>query len=144
MSAFKIREALAKDAGSIADLLKGLGYPKTAAFTRQKIAALSKSGSDTVLVAEAQGRVLGVAHLHLAELFHKRGLLGRVMAIVVNEEARQASVGTELMHSAEKLARDAGCVKMEVTSGSQRDWAHAFYQKLGYIEEPKRFVKALE
>ena len=132
MSAFTIREVLAKDAGPIADLLKELGYPSTAIFARQKIATLSNSGSDVVLVAEAEGRVVGVAHLHLAELFHERGLLGRVMAIVVNEETRQAGVGTKLMSSLEELARDAGCVKMEVTSGIQRDWAHAFYQKLGY------------
>jgi N-acetylglutamate synthase-like GNAT family acetyltransferase len=144
MSAFIIREALAKDADPIADLLKELGYPSTAAFARHKIAALSASASDTVLVAEGQGRVVGVAHLHLAELFHEKGLLGRVMAIVVNEEARQAGVGTKLMSSLEELARDTGCVKMEVTSGIQRDWAHAFYRKLGYIEEPKRFVKVLE
>ncbi|KPL19643.1 MAG: hypothetical protein AMJ92_02175 [candidate division Zixibacteria bacterium SM23_81] len=144
MSAFTIKEALAKDAGPIADLLKELGYARTLAFARRKITVLSRSDSDTVLVAEVQGRVVGLAHLHLAELFHEKGLLGRVMAIVVNKEARQAGVGTKLMSSVEKLARDAGCVKMEVTSGIQRDWAHAFYRKLGYIEEPKRFVKVLE
>jgi GNAT superfamily N-acetyltransferase len=65
------------------------------------------------------------------------------MALVVADCARRSGVGKRLVRSLEKLARDAGCVKMEVTSGAHREGAHAFYGELGYIEEPKRFVKVL-
>jgi len=132
-----------QDADQIAGLLKALGYPKTPDFVRQKMAALSQNAGDFLLVGEASGRVIGVAHLHVAELFHEAGRLGRIMALVVTDHARRSGVGRSLMRSLERLARDAGCVKMEVTSGAHREGAHAFYESLGYLQEPKRFVKVL-
>jgi len=143
MANFIIREAVDQDADQIAGLLKALGYPNSPAFARQKMAALSQNAGDIVLVAEAAGRVIGVAHLHVAELFHEAGRLGRIMALVVTNHARRSGVGRRLMRSLEKLARNAGCVKMEVTSGAHREGAHAFYESLGYLQEPKRFVKVL-
>ena len=41
----------------------------------------------------------------------------------------------------ESIAHDAGCTKMELTSGSHRKGAHKFYKNLGYTEKPKRFFK---
>jgi N-acetylglutamate synthase-like GNAT family acetyltransferase len=143
MEELTIREASGHDAGQIAGLLKELGYANTPSFAQQKLKSLSQSDRDIVLVAERESTVVGVAHLHLAELFHETGSLGRIMALVVTDDLRQAGVGTRLMRSLEALARRAGCVKMEVTSGAQRHGAHEFYQKLGYVEEPKRFVKML-
>ena len=143
MANFIIREAVDQDADQIAGLLKALGYPKTPDFVRQKMAALSQNAGDFLLVGEASGRVIGVAHLHVAELFHEAGRLGRIMALVVTDHARRSGVGRSLMRSLERLARDAGCVKMEVTSGAHREGAHAFYESLGYLQEPKRFVKVL-
>jgi N-acetylglutamate synthase-like GNAT family acetyltransferase len=144
MAKFTVREAIAKDADQIAGLLRALGYPNTPTFAQQKIEELSQSVSDTVLVAEGEGRVVGFTHLHLAELFHERGRLGRIMALVVTDDARRSGVGKMLMSSLEVLARNAGCVKLEVTSGAGRHGAHAFYHRLGYTEEPKRFVKTLK
>lgn len=138
-----IREAVIEDAAHIAGLLKELGYPSTPAFAQSKIVELSKSDSDTVLVAETDGRVIGVAHLHIAELFHEPGRLGRVMAIVVKNDYRGLGVGQKLITLIENTARKAGCTKMELTSGIHRDDAHIFYKNLGYIEKPKRFLKIL-
>lgn len=143
MAKYAVREASAQDAGQIAGLLKMLGYPNTPAFARHKIERLSQSASDAVLVAEGDGRVVGVAHLHLAELFHQKGRLGRIMALVVTDDVRRSGVGKMLVRSLEALARNAGCVKLEVTSGAGRRGAHGFYRRLGFGEEPKRFVKML-
>jgi GNAT superfamily N-acetyltransferase len=52
-------------------------------------------------------------------------------------------VGKALMSSLETAAQEAGCTKIEITSGTQRDGAHAFYTRLGYSEKPKRFLKSL-
>lgn len=143
MAEFTIREATVQDAEQIAGLLQALGYPNTVAFSQQKIATLSQSAGDAVLVAEIAGRIIGVAHLHVAELFHEAGRLGRVMALVVAEHIRRSGVGKKLVLLLEKQARNAGCVKMEVTSGAHREGAHVFYGELGYLEEQKRFVKVL-
>ncbi len=144
MSEIIIRKAVVADGEAVAHLLKELGYPNTRAFCEGKLARLSRSQGDSVLVAEVSGSMVGAVHLHVAELFHKPGLMGRLMAIVVTEKARGSGVGQKLMASAEMIAQGAGCVMMEVTSGLQRHRAHAFYQELGYVEERKRFVKTLE
>lgn len=47
------------------------------------------------------------------------------------------------MAQLETMAQRAGCVKMEITSGSHRNDAHEFYGILGYVERPRRFVKDL-
>ena len=138
-----LRKAVVKDAKRIADLLKELGYPNIPAFAKSKISRLSKSKNDSVLVAEINREVIGAAHLHIAELFHEPGRLGRIMALVITKNCRQQGIGQKLMASLETIARKAGCIKMEVTSAVHRDSAHIFYKKLGYSEQPKRFVKPL-
>jgi GNAT superfamily N-acetyltransferase len=139
----KIRDAVIQDADQIAGLLKELGYPNTAPFAAQKIRELSNGENDTVLVAEIVGRVLGVAHLHVAELFHEQGRLGRIMALVVTSSERRRGIGRKLMAKLETAAHKAGCVKMEITSGGHRNDAHEFYGSLGYVEKRRRFVKEL-
>lgn len=143
MDSLTIRDALPEDAQQIAGLLEELGYPKTAGFARARIAELSKTKRDTLLVAETDGAVIGVAHLHIADLFHQPGRLGRIMAIVVTEDWRRLRVGRKLMEFAEAQARTAGCTRMELTSGVHRNGAHQFYESLGYTEKPRRFVKVL-
>ena len=140
----RIRKAVVKDAAQISSLLGELGYPNTKAFAQEKISKLVKSDNDTVIVADVDGKVIGIAHLHIAELFHEPGKLGRIMAMVVNKNCRQAGIGQRLMNSLETTARNLGCSKMEVTSASHRNDAHKFYLGLGYIENPKRFIKMLD
>ena len=144
MEEFTIRKAVVGDADQIAVLLGELGYPNTPAFSKAKIAELSKSRSDSVFVAEAGNRVVAVAHLHIAELLHEPGRLGRIIAIVVTNNYLRRGVGRKFMALLETISRDAGCTKMELTSSIHRKGAHAFYRSLEYIEKPRRFVKVLE
>lgn len=144
MKEVTIRTVDIRDAGQIADLLRELGYPNTREFAQSKIAKLCKSDSDTVLIAETDGRVIGVAHLHIAELFHQPGRFGRIMAIVVTGDHRQSGVGRKLVDSLESIAKNAGCIKIEVTSGIHRKGGHVFYKKLGYTEKSKHFAKVLK
>lgn len=139
----KIRKAKVEDAVSISSLLEELGYPSSASFAKDKILKLTKSKNDFVLVVEVGSKVIGLAHLHITELFHEPGKLGRIMAMVVNKKYQKAGVGYKLMVSLEAIAQKAGCTKIEVTSASRRKDAHKFYQGLGYFEKPKRFIKLL-
>jgi N-acetylglutamate synthase-like GNAT family acetyltransferase len=140
---FQIRKVTLHDAPQIVPLLEELGYPNTTALLKKKIAVLSRSKRDTVLVAETDNSVVGVAHLHIAELFHQKGRLGRILAIVVAHEYCRHGIGKQFMKRLERAARRAGCVKMEITSALHRSDAHAFYKRLGYHEKPRRFIKLL-
>jgi len=136
-----VRKARPGDAEAVASLLGALGYPNTAAFARDKIRELAASEADAVFVAEEAGAVVAVGHVHAATMFHAPGKLGRVMALVVSEEHRRRGSASALMEALERWARGAGCAKMEITSGGRRPGAHEFYERLGYEEKPRRFVK---
>jgi N-acetylglutamate synthase-like GNAT family acetyltransferase len=140
---FTIRKATEEDSKQLAGLLSELGYPNTPEFVRKKIARISKSENDTLLVAETLGLVIGAVHLHISEMIHRPGRLGRVIALIVTSNYRWFGVGRQLMTHAENLARESGCSLMEVTSRIQREDAHAFYKHLGYSEKPWRFVKKI-
>ena len=143
MAGVKVRLAEPNDAERIAALLTELGYPNAAASGRPRLAALSKGELDWVLVAAGQGEVVGVAHLHAADLLHRPGRTGRIMAMVVANGWRRRGVGRKLVDTLECIARRAGCVRAEVTSRAARTDAHAFYTALGYVHTPKRFLKPL-
>lgn len=143
MAEITIRNAASGDAGQLSGLLGELGYPNTPEFVKQKLIAIEKANLDVVLVAESGGRVIGTAHLHIAEMIHEKGRLGRIMALVVTGESRWSGVGKKLMATAESMAKDAGCSKMEVTSAIHREPAREFYECLGYREKRRRFVKSL-
>ncbi|UCH77566.1 MAG: GNAT family N-acetyltransferase [Candidatus Coatesbacteria bacterium] len=143
MAELTIREARLDDAAAVAALLGELGYPNSAEFAREKLRELEASEPDTVLVAEAAGGVAAVGHLHEATLFHAPGKVGRVMALAVAEGYRRRGAASELLTRLEEVAREAGCTKMEITSGLHRPGAHEFYEGMGYVEKPKRFVKDL-
>lgn len=143
MEEIKIRKANLDDGEQVTGLLEELGYPNKPAFIRLKIEVLTKSDKDTVLVSELEGKVIGVAHLHIAEMLHEAGHIGRIMAIAVKNEHRRSGIGRALMASLEIIAQDAGCVSLEITGDIHHDAAQKFYKSQGYGKESKRFVKRL-
>jgi GNAT superfamily N-acetyltransferase len=140
----QLRRAAPGDAASIAECLAELGYGTPAALVGEKLAELAASRADAVFVAvhAATGRVLGVASVHLVPLFHAPGNLARITALAVRAAAQGAGVGRALVGAAEAFAWAAHCRRVEVTSGDHRPAAHAFYVRLGYQVDERRFIKA--
>jgi GNAT superfamily N-acetyltransferase len=67
----------------------------------------------------------------------------RVTALVVTPTAQGLGIGRALLKEAERRARAGGAARIELTSGSQRTEAHAFYRACGYGDGTVRFVKPL-
>ena len=67
----------------------------------------------------------------------------RVTALVVTPTAQGLGIGRQLLKEAERRARSGGASRIELTSGSQRTEAHAFYRACGYKDSSVRFVKQL-
>jgi GNAT superfamily N-acetyltransferase len=139
----EIRLARERDACGIALLLGELGYPRTRENVFSKITDLSAEASDSVFVAECKGELLGMGHLHVANLVHREGGLGRVMALVVRTDCRRQGVGRAILSVLEEEAHKRGCTTMEITSSMGRSGAHRFYRKMGYEGSPLRFVRNL-
>jgi len=120
-----VRPALAADASRIVELLGQLGYSTAPALVERKLAALGQSSTDAVLVAENENGIVGVASLHVLELFHEEGRLGRITSLVVDAASRGKGIGKLLLEAADEYFVRSGCVRAEVTSGSHRTEAHS-------------------
>ena len=137
----EIRKALAADAEAISRLLNQLGYHASSALVREKLETLNSSAGDKVLLALDSDRIAGVISLHVLELFHQPGKLGRITSLVIDDAYRGRGAGTMLVSAADAFFIEQGCVRAEVTSGDHRAQAHAFYQQQGYTPDERRFVK---
>jgi ribosomal protein S18 acetylase RimI-like enzyme len=69
--------------------------------------------------------------------------VGRLIALVVDEELRGVGVGRALVEHVEEGARAAGCVQLDLSSSDRRQDAHAYYRRLGFADVSRRFVKDL-
>lgn len=137
----QIRQADESDSDVLALLLAELGYPTETSQVRERLIDSNRVG-DSVLVAVYNSKVVGMAVLHRTRFLH-RPPDGRISTLVVFESYRSCCIGARLVEAAEAVFRESGCGRIEVTSGKQREAAHRFYNREGYIEQPKRFVKPL-
>ena len=144
----QIRPAHATDAPVVNELLDQLGYPQPdIATTATRIQTWDEDPSSAAYVADAEGNLLGLVAVHLCPFFERPGSWGRIVALVVSEQARGQGVGGQLVSAAESFAISRGCVRMEVTSSDRREVAHKFYRGRGYVDQTgrsSRFLRDLD
>ncbi|MGN6527832.1 MAG: GNAT family N-acetyltransferase [Burkholderiaceae bacterium] len=133
----------ATDIRAVAALFGQLGYPTDDATLLGRADAGARDPATRVFVAEADGRVAGVLAIHVLAPWHVATRWALVSALVVDESTRGGGTGAALLAAAEAHARAAGCSHVELSSNERRLRAHAFYEREGYAEKRKRFVKHL-
>jgi N-acetylglutamate synthase-like GNAT family acetyltransferase len=138
-----VRDAENHDGEALAKLLAELGYPQGSDVIARKVRKLGKRLNDRILVAICGSEVIGLLSLHVLPLLHLPGSLCRVTALIVSHKHRRQYVGQRLLEVAEAYAKAHECIKVEITSGDQRCDAHAFYQRIGYQEVSRRFIKMI-
>lgn len=95
-------------------------------------------------MAEIDGDVVGFASFHAIPLMHADGCLGRITAMCVRSDHRRSGIGRGILDAIHRHAVEAGCRRIEVTSGDHRvDDAHRFYMSCGYKPCDQRFQKPL-
>lgn len=109
---------------------------------KARIEHLAQQG-EPVLLAEADGKVVGMLDWHVMTTIHRPRPVGRVVALVVAEGHRGQGIGRVLVEEAERRMRNRGCEKMEVTSNLRLSRAHEFYESLGLERSSYRFAKDL-
>jgi ribosomal protein S18 acetylase RimI-like enzyme len=94
-------------------------------------------------VADADGNLLGLVAVHVEPFIQLPGSCGRIVALVVSDQARRQGIATRLMTAAESFAVEQGCVRFEVTSSNYRAEAHEFYERRGYTNQAARSSRFL-
>lgn len=137
-----IRDAATADAAAIARLLTQLGYPTEPEAVEGRLERLRVVG-DRVVVAEADGDVVGLAHLQVSPAIERDRPAAKVGALVVDETQRGQGVGRALVEAIEAEARLRGCELLYLTTSELRDDAHGFYERLGLEHTGRRYGRTL-
>ena len=136
------RRATNEDASRIVALLAQLGYETPLDIVLRNIALSASDGDDAAFVAiDENGEIVGCMGLHALTMFHLAGRLGRITALVVEENVRGSGVGHALMAAAHAWFNERGCEKWEVTSSDHRVAAHRFYARHGYARDGQRLTR---
>jgi len=139
----EMRKATTADADAIAGLLDQLGYPTTSAQVPARLDRLAGGGRATVLVAQQEDRVVGLATVHMLSVLNRNRDVAWLTALVVDASARKSGVGRALVEAVESFARQAGCERLSVTTHEHLTDAHKFYLRVGLQQTGRRFGKML-
>ena len=142
MSEAFIREARRGDSEALVGLVAQLEFDVDPAGVAERLQLLARKG-EPVLVAEVNGRPVGMLDWHVMTTVHRTRSVGRIVTLVIDSEFRGKGIGTALMAAAEARIRKRGCEKLEVTSNLSLERAHAFYERYGLERSSVRFVKDL-
>ena len=138
-----LRVAMPADADDVARLLTEMGYPCEIDEALERIGTILDNDRQVVVVARRDGAVSGLIALDFMYYLPLGTTTCRVTALVVTATAQGLGIGRALLKEAERRARVGGAARIELTSGSQRTEAHAFYRACGYSDGTVRFVKSL-
>lgn len=142
----KIRDATIFDAHALSLLITQLGYPTTAEQMHTRLPPLLNDAGDAVngtIVAELDGRVVGMIGLRIDRGHEYDGVQGRIVALVVDAGSRGAGIAKSLVRAAEQWSHERGAHRIMVNTANHRTHTHEFYRRLGFEMTGLRFVKPL-
>lgn len=132
--AWPIRPARDDDADRVAELCGQLGYAANAAEVRGRIAALRRSLSHGVFVADDPERgVVGWIHVLTAHRVESPSF-AEIGGLVVDDAVRGRGVGAALVARAREWAVEGGLARLRVRTREDRADARAFYARLDFVE----------
>lgn len=141
----EIREAGDDDLSAVLALYAQPGFDDGPVLpldeARQLLAAFRQYPSYRLFVACHAGAIVGTYTLLV---MHKLAHLGAPAAIVedvaVSPQHQGMGIGKAMMAHAMRLAGEAGCYKLALSSNQKRTDAHAFYESLGFQRHGFSFV----
>ncbi len=100
---------------------------------KRALSQIIKDPRQHVLLAIERKKAVGTCTLYILPRVYWSGHPYAILdSIVVGPEAQGKGVGTRLIKTAIKMAKQAGCTQMNLTSNTQRTRAHRFYESLGF------------
>lgn len=147
---YRIRPATVEDWPQVASLLVELGRDVSDSAASNPSYVIRFGGhlalreTRTLVAQEAGGRLLGFLDMEFRQRLGHPRPQAWVNDLVVTEPARGQGVGGALLRHAEELARKRGCFRMSLETSGWREATHRFYEREGWIDNGKWFVKLLD
>lgn len=143
-----IREISLNDIQTIHDLntaeLNGTSSVEALTHTLTRI--LELPDQHYIIGYELENKLVGYVHAQRFEMLYNPNTLLNVVSLVVDGNYQGKKIGSILMDSIEELAREIGVDGIRINSGNNRERAHQFYEKRGYVSNrnQKRYVKIFD
>lgn len=138
-----IRHAQPTDTAAIRVLIAQLGYEPPGKL-EEKILRLSTHPDEILLVYELDTEVVAFLSLHFIPQIAVAGDFARISYFAVKDNVRSHGIGRQLEAHITRLARERNCDRIEVHCHTRRTDAHRFYERQGFEESPKYFIKTLD
>ena len=114
-------------------------------FERFREIYLSQLDSDRFycLVREQEGRMIAALNLRFEDQLHHAGRIAEIMEFSVDPACRNRGVGKDMVEQACRIARERGCLQIEVACNQLRKDTHRFYAREGMRNSHYKFSKSL-
>ncbi|PEL13259.1 GNAT family N-acetyltransferase [Bacillus sp. AFS017336] len=141
-----IREVKETDVQDLSSLMNQFGYPTTEQEMRVRYEKIKNNPHYFTIVAEVDDTIVGIVGLFRGHFYERNEVSVRIVAFVVDERYRKIGIGKQLIAKAEKWAKDVGALGIGLTSGKrdEREVAHRFYKRLGYVDSSIGYVKKFD
>ncbi len=144
----RIRPLAAGDADTVTRLIAEFGPRRSPVPDRMEAVLRTyaahvrdvEAGRAASIVAELDGRTVGVCTLEWQRPFWTIDEWAWIPDLVVTEPVRGRGIGRALMAAALNAATDAGAALVTLESGEQRVSAHELYRSLGFTEPGRSWV----
>lgn len=139
-----IRNAEPGDAAALAELMTQLGYPTAADAMAARLASILANPQFATFVATTKAAVCGMIGLCWSDSYEHDDRSGRIVALVVADQARRQGIGRALIDAAERHFATIGVSRISLTTRLEREAAQRFYSAAGYARTGIRFAKILK
>lgn len=117
-----------------------LPYDRFLAIYREQL----EDGHFYCLVCEQDQRVIGVLNMRFEGQLHHSARIAEVMEFEIDADFRNRGIGRAMFARACELAKESGCVQIELATNQLRSDAHRFYAREGMHNFHYKFSKSLE
>ena len=141
MSNTEIEKAGPIHASEALKLLSQLGYESTLEDLKRVLAQTDRS--DEIYIAKISDKVVGLMSIIYFDYFPSQEKICRITAIVVDQNARGAGVGSQLINFAKDLSKQQLCSKLEVTTSLVRQATQQYYENIGFTKTSYRYAQEI-
>ena len=136
MTALATRHATPDDLDALAPLFDAYRrfyeQPGDVALASAYLHARMERGESAILVAEADGQMLGFCQLYPTWCSVAAARIFVLYDLFVDADARRAGVGRALMLAAQDFGRAAGGVRLDLSTARTNTRGQALYESLGW------------
>ena len=138
------RKAMLQDCKRIYTLIcdmenRELSYEKFFLIFKQQI----ENTNYYCLVREEKKYIVGILNLRFEDQLHHSERIAEIMEFAIDSSCRNRGLGRDMFANACQIARDHGCIQIEVACNQLRIKAHRFYSSAGMNNFHYKFSKLL-